>query len=55
MKWHEENTQTTITRVVTTKITIKMDITVRRIGTKTPRIPIKREMTRKNPRTRMST
>ena len=57
MKWHEENTQTTTTRVVTTKITteIKMDTMVRRIGTKTPRVLTRRKMTRKNPRTRMST
>ena len=36
MRCHEENTATTTTKVVTTKITtgIKMDITVRRIGTK---------------------
>ena len=56
MKCHEENTPTTTTKEVTTKITtgIKMDITVRRIGTKTPRVPTKRKMTRKNPRTRMS-
>ena len=54
MKWHEENTQTTTTRVVTTKITIKTDTTVRRIGTKTPRVLTRRKMTRKNPRTRMS-
>ena len=56
MKWHEENTQTTTTRVVTTKITteIKMDTMVRRIGTKTPRALTRRRMTRKNPRTRMS-
>ena len=54
MKWHEENTQTTITRVVTTKITIKMDTMVRRIGTNTPRVLTRRRMTRKNPRTRMS-
>ena len=56
MKCHEENTPTTTTRVVTKRITtgIKMDITVRRIGTKTPRVPTRRRMTRKNPRTRMS-
>ena len=57
MKYHEENTPTTTTRVVTTKITIgiKMDTTVKRIGTKTPKVPTRRKMTRKNPRTRMST
>ena len=52
MKWHEENTQTTKTRVVTTNITIKTDTTVRRIGTKTPKVLTRRRMTRKNPRTR---
>ena len=55
MRWHEENTQTTTTRVVTTRIAIKTDTTVRRIGTKTPRALTRRKMTRKNPRTRMST
>ena len=56
MKCHEENTPTTTTRVVTTRITtgIKMDTMARRIGTKTPRVPTRRRMTRKNPRTRMS-
>ena len=57
MKWHEESTQTATTKVVTTRIIIiriKVDITVRRIGTRTPKIPTKRKMTRKNPRTRMS-
>ena len=54
MKCHEESTPTTTTRVVTTKITTKMDTTVRRIGTKTPRVLTRRRMTRKNPRTRMS-
>ena len=57
MRCHEENTPTTTTKGVTKKITtgIKMVVMVRRIGTKTPRIPTKRKMTRKNPRTRMST
>ena len=57
MKCHEENTPKTTTRVVTTKITIgiKMDIMVKRIGTKTPKVLIRRRMTRKNPRTRTST
>ena len=48
MKYHEENTTTTIKEV--TKITtarIKIAITVKRIGTKTTRVPIKRRMTKK--------
>ena len=49
-----KNTQMTTTRVVTTKITIKIDTMVRRIGTKTPSVLTRRKMTRKNPRTRMS-
>ena len=55
MKYHEEDT--TITKVVTTRvitIKIKVDITVGRIGTKTPRALTRRKMTRKNLRTRMS-
>ena len=57
MECHEENTPTTTTRVVTAKITIgiKMDTMVKGIGTKTPKVPIRRKMTRKNLRTRMST
>ena len=55
MKYHEEDTTTTKEVTKTTTIRIKMDITVRRIGTKTPRVPTRRRMTRKNPRTRMST
>ena len=56
MKCHEESTPTTTTKVVTTKITteIKMDTMVKRNGTKTPMVPTRRRMTRKNPRTRMS-
>ena len=41
MKWHEESTQTATTKVVTTRVItvkIKVDITVRKIGTRTPRI-----------------
>ena len=40
MKSHEGDTTTTITKVVTTKITIKvrLNIMVRRIGTRTPRV-----------------
>ena len=57
MKCHEENTPTTTTKEVTTKTTtgIKMAITVKRIGAKTTRVPIRRRMTKRNPRTRMST
>ena len=54
MKYHEGDT-TTITKVVTTRVTtikVKVNITVRRIGTRTPRVLTKRRMTRKNPRTR---
>ena len=54
MKYHEEDTTNTreVTKIITVRI--KMDIMVRRIGTKTPRVPTRRRMTRKNPRTRMS-
>ena len=55
MKYHEEDTTNTKEVTKITTIRIKMDITVRRIGTKTTRVPIRRRMTRKNPRTRMST
>ena len=57
MRCHEENTPTTTTKEVTTKITtgIKMATTVKKIGTKTTRVPIRRRMTKRNPRTRMST
>ena len=56
MKYHEGDT-TTITKVVTTRITtikVRVNITVRRIGTRTPRVLTKRRMTKKNPRTRIS-
>ena len=55
MECHEEDTTTTKEVTKMTTIRIKMDIMVKRIGTKTPRVPIKGKMTRKNPRTRMST
>ena len=55
MKYHEEDTTTTKEVTKITTIRIKMDTMVRRIGTKITRIPIRRRMTRKNPRTRMST
>ena len=54
MKYHEGDT--TITKVVTTRITtikVRVNITVRRIGTRAPRVLTKRRMTRKSPRTRM--
>ena len=55
MKYHKENTTTTkeVTKITTTKIRIA--IMVKRIGTKTTRVPIRRRMTKRNPRTRMST
>ena len=55
MKYHEGDTITTITKEVTTKaiIKVKMNIMVRRIGTRTPRVLTKRRMIRKSPRTRM--
>ena len=55
MKYHEENTTTTKEVTEITTIRIKMDITVKRIGTKTTRVPNRRRMTKRNPRTRMST
>ena len=58
MKWHEENTPTTTTRVVTTKITtgIKNGYYGKKgLEPKTPRALTRRKMTRKNLRTRMST
>ena len=55
MKCHEENTTTTkkVTKITITKI--KIAIMVKRIGTETTRVPIRRRMTKRNPRTRMST
>ena len=57
MKYHEENTTTTTkedTKITTTKI--RITTMLKRIGTKTTtRVPIKRKMTKRNPRTRMST
>ena len=55
MRYHEGDT-TTIIKVVTTRITtikVRVNIMVRRIGTRTPRVLTKRRMTRKSPRTRM--
>ena len=57
MKYHEEDTTTTtkeVTKITTTRIRIA--IMVKRIGAKTTtRVPIRRRMTKRNPRTRMST
>ena len=56
MKYHEENTTITtkeVIRITTTKI--RITIMVKRIGTKTTIVPIRRTMTKRNPRTRMST
>ena len=51
MKFHEENTAIKeVTKITITKIRIV--ITVRRIGTKTSRVPIRRKMIRKNPMTK---
>ena len=56
MRYHEEDTITTITKEVTTKVIIRvrMITMVRRIGTKTPRVLTRRRI-RKSPRTRMCT
>ena len=54
MKYHEEDTTNAKEVTKITIVRIKMDITVRRIGTKTTRVPTRKRMTRKNPRTRMS-
>ena len=55
MKYHEEDTITTITKevIIKTTIKVKMITMVRRIGTRTPRVITKRRMIRKSPRTRM--
>ena len=56
MKYHEENTIITtkeVIKITTTKI--RITIMVKRTGTKTTRVPITRKMTKRNPRTRMST
>ena len=52
MKYYEGDTTTTTTKVVTTKITIKvrLNIMVKRIGTRTPRVLTKRRMIRKSPK-----
>ena len=57
MKYHEQDTTIIITEAVTTKVTIKVrvNIMVRRIGTRTPKVLTKRRMIRKSPRTRMCT
>ena len=55
MKYHEENTTTTkeVTKITITQI--KIAIMVKRIGTRTTRVPIRKWITKRNPRTRMST
>ena len=55
MKYHEEDTTTTITKVVTARtiIRVKWSIMVRMIETRTPRVVTKRRMIRKSPRIRM--
>ena len=56
MKYHEEDTTTTtkeVTKITTTRIRIA--IMAKRIGTRVTRVPIRRRMTKRNPRTRMST
>ena len=56
MKYHEGNTTTTtkeVTKITTTKI--RMAIMAKRTGTKTTRVPIRGRMTKRNPKTRMST
>ena len=56
MRYHEENTTITTKEVIKITTTrIKIIIMVKRIGTKTTRVPIRRKMTKRNPRTRMST
>ena len=56
MRYHRENTTITtkeVVRITTTKI--RITIMVKRIGTKTTRFPIRRKMSKRNPRIRMST
>ena len=56
MRYHEENTTITTKEVIgITTMRIRITIRVKRIGTKTTRVPIRRKMTKRNPRTRMST
>ena len=52
MKYHEGDTITTITKEVITKTTtkVKMNIMVRRIGIRTPKVLTKRRMIRKSPK-----
>ena len=52
MKYHEEDTITTtkeVTKITTTRIRIA--ITVKRIGTRITRVPTRRRMTKRNPKT----
>ena len=56
MRYHEENTTITTKEVIgITTTRIRIAIMVKRIGTKTTRAPIRRKMTKRNPRTRMPT
>ena len=56
MKYHEENTTTRTKEVTKITITrIRIAIIVKRIGTKATRVHIRRRMTKRNPRTGMST
>ena len=55
MRYPKENTTTTkeVTKITITKV--KIAISIKRIGTKTTRVPIRRRMTKRIPSTRMST
>ena len=56
MRYHgEDTTITTKEAIKTTTTKIRITIMVKRIGTKTTRVPIRRKMAQRNPRTRMST
>ena len=56
MKYRKENTTITTKEVIKITTTrIRIAIMVKRIGTKTTRFPTRRKMTKRNPRTRMST
>ena len=55
MNYHEENTTITTKEVIRTTTTqIRITFMVKRIGTRTTKVPIRRKMTKRNPRTRMS-
>ena len=56
MRNREKNTTITKKEVIgITTTRIRITIMLKRIGTKTTRVPIRRKMTKGNPRTRMST